>query len=61
VTVVLSGPGINKTARTGPSGTASPTLRPGKPGIVTVDLRRAKACSVRRVGIVATTSPPVTG
>ena len=42
-TVVISGPGISQTGRTGPNGTLSTTLAPQKPGVLT------RGCALRRL------------
>ena len=59
-TVVISGPGIRDTGRTGPNGTVSTTLAPRTPGVLSVDVR-AEGCGTKRIGIIAATSPSLTG
>jgi hypothetical protein len=60
-TVVLAGPGIFRTLRTGSNGTASTTVTPTKTGLLLVGLRGGNACRTQRVGIVGAATPPVTG
>ena len=59
-TVVFSGPGIRDTGRTGPNGTVSINLTPQAPGVLSVDVR-AEGCGTTRIGILAATSPSLTG
>jgi hypothetical protein len=56
--VVFSGPGVRDTGRTGTNGTASTTLTPRTAGVLNIGV---KSCGVKRIGIVAATSPSVTG
>jgi hypothetical protein len=60
-TVVLAGPGIFQTVRTGSNGTASTTVIPTKSGLLLVGLRGGNACRTQRIGIVGAAAPPFTG
>lgn len=59
--VRFKGPGILKTVATNRSGIAVTKLRPGASGIVKVTLLNKKACSAKRIGVLGTFEPPVTG
>ena len=60
-TVVITGPGIRRSGNTGSTGLFRTSVTPHSAGVLTVDLRGAEACRVRRIGLVAATTPPVTG
>ena len=57
---MISGPGVNETGKTGPDGTMSKTLVLRTPGVLSVDVR-SEGCGTKRIGITASTSPPLTG
>jgi uncharacterized repeat protein (TIGR01451 family) len=60
-TVVVSGQGIKKTAKTGKDGKARITITPKKAGIITIRVPQTIVCGARRVGVVGAFEPPVTG
>jgi hypothetical protein len=37
------------------------TIKPPKPGILTVNVRRVRACRVQQIGIAKPKAPPFTG
>jgi uncharacterized repeat protein (TIGR01451 family) len=59
--VRFKGPGIFKTVKTRKTGLAVTKLRPAKSGIVRVSIVNKKACSAKRIGVLGTFQPPVTG
>ena len=59
--VKITGPGINKTVKTGKNGKVTVTVKPGKPGIIRVAIQDAKTCNTQRIGVVGVYEPPVTG
>ena len=59
--VKITGPGINKTVKTGKNGKVTVTVKPGKPGIIRVAIQGANTCNTQRIGVVGVYEPPVTG
>ena len=59
--VKITGPGIDKTVKTGKNGKVTVTVKPGKPGIIRVAIQGAKTCNTQRIGVVGVYEPPVTG
>ncbi|HEY6055021.1 MAG TPA: DUF5979 domain-containing protein, partial [Gaiellaceae bacterium] len=60
--VQLKGPAISRlSGPTDKRGRTAVSLKPTKPGILTIRPVKAKGCSVARVGIVGVFTPPVTG
>jgi uncharacterized repeat protein (TIGR01451 family) len=59
--VRFKGPGIFKTVTTKKTGMVVTKLRPSKSGIVRVSVVNKKACSAKRIGVLGTFEPPVTG
>jgi len=59
--IKVTGPGISKTATSGKDGRATVSFKPGKPGIVRIEIQNKKACNSQRIGVVGVFEPPVTG
>jgi outer membrane biosynthesis protein TonB len=59
--IVFRGPGILRIARAGGNGVAVVTVRPPKPGVLRVSVRRLRACEIQEIGIAKPKKPPITG
>ena len=59
--VKITGAGISKTVVSGKNGKVTVTIKPTKPGIITVEIQNKKACNTQRIGVVGVFEPPVTG
>ena len=59
--VLVVGPGIRKSVVTNAQGIARIALRPGKAGILRLQVVNKKTCNTQRVGVVGVFEPPVTG
>jgi uncharacterized repeat protein (TIGR01451 family) len=60
-TIVFRGPGIARIVHAGSNGVAAVTLKPPKPGVLTVSVRRLRACQIQQIGIAKPKKPPITG
>jgi hypothetical protein len=64
VRVYAIGPGVSTHRTTGPRGFAVFLVRPHRPGLLRVSIRKAFDCPKlppKKVGILGTTTPQVTG
>jgi phage tail tape-measure protein len=59
--VLVRGAGISAAARTNSSGKAKFKLTPKRVGILRLNVAGQPSCAAKRVGIVASFRPPITG
>ena len=59
--VLVKGPGIARAVVTKRNGFAVISVKPSRPGIVTVSIKGKQGCNTQRIGIVGVFEPPVTG